>query len=433
MTCFTLTCDQTFPGPQTVEPLTPGVHCPLLTVLPAGLPGLSLRETSEMLSLLPFLLLLPPVTVSVTVTGYRGVLSLFQDRVDVGLCRARCLHTYSQQEQEEKQEKEKEEELEQCWTVCELLSAGPASPWARLCEEAADQLCRPGCLTACSHFTALSLSSSSTTLTSATSTPVLQEDLSPGYRLGLNCSLSLPPPEEKTVFLVVGQDSRGDWYELSQSPSTTVDLVPFITSLVIIKISHTGRLTVRRMAGCAGEQSGSSWHLRLDSLTRDSGIFRVRVDWSQPHPVSGARYAVSWSIGSVLGVLETDQTSASLSLPPHSTAVIQVSLIESGQSSDSLTVHTPPLTEEPKPPTSSSTLIILGLVGATFVFLLAILGISIYLYRRTPPLISPATSLSASFTSQQEKSLISFESFVRQNRISVSDLRLSVNVDHLVV
>ena len=113
--------------------------------------------------------------------------------------------------------------------------------------------------------------------------------------------------------------------------------------------------------------------------------------------------------------------------------MIQVSEIESGQSSDSLTVHTPPLTEEPKPPTSSSTLIILGLVGATFVFLLAILGISIYLYRRTPPLISPATSLSASFTSQQEKSLISFESFVRQNRISVSDLRLSVNVDHLVV
>ena len=363
--------------------------------------------------LLPLVLLVVPGPVSAGgPTEYGGVLSLFHDRVETGLCRARCLQTYS--EESEGSQAGEDLDLDQCWTVCQLLSVDPPT-WARVCQEGAGEVCRGGCLTACSHFTLLPSPSLG-----------LQEDTSPGYRLTRShtCSLSLPGGHPGTVFLVVGEDARGDWYEVSQTPHTSLDLVSFIVNLVIIKISHTGQLAVRQMAGCSGQQS-DSWQLQLVSLTRDSGIFQVTLDWSSTtsssstEPVRGTRFAVKWSIGSVLGVLETHQTSASLSLPPQSRAVVQVSEVETGRTSHSLTVRTPPLTEDPG---TARSLLTLGLAGATILALLLILGITIYLYRRTgsPPL-SPALSLSASFTSQQEKSLISFDTFVRENRISVSD------------
>ena len=200
-------------------------------------------------TLLVLLLVAPGLVTGVvplSVTGLEGVLSLFQDRVEVGLCRARCLQTGREVRQQE---------VEQCWTVCHLLSADPPT-WTRVCQEGAGQVCSAGCPTACSHFTGLP-------------SPALQEDSSPAYRLTRQtntCSLVLPTVQGGTVFLVVGEDSRGDWYELSQTPHTSLDLVPFIVNLVIIKISHSGQLSVRQMPGCTGHQP-SSWPLHLVSLT----------------------------------------------------------------------------------------------------------------------------------------------------------------------
>ena len=63
---------------------------------------------------------LVPVTASLS---QELVMSLFLDRVEVGLCRARCSHTYTEQEEEEGQ----------CWTVCHLLGTDPQT-WTRLCQ-----------------------------------------------------------------------------------------------------------------------------------------------------------------------------------------------------------------------------------------------------------------------------------------------------------
>ena len=321
-----------------------------------------------------------------------SVLSIFLDRVEVGLCRARCSHTYRGEAESESQ----------CWTVCHLLAADPPT-WARVCGEAG-HVCTAACLAACRHFSSLLGAS-------------LEDDLSPGYSVN-NCSLSLPRPLEATVFLVVGQDDNGDWYEVTQTRDTSVELVPYLTNVFVVRIPHTGNLAVTQVSSCQVEDDSQPWQPRLESVLSRDGIFEVRVEWTAP--LTGT-CAVSWAVGPVTGVLHTNLTWAQLPVPPLSTALIEVTVLATGDKSDTLTVHTPDIREEEEEEEEEveveekfhGVAVTLAVAGATGASLFTILIIITYLHRQ-----KPAT------TSHQERdrSLISFETFVKENRISIVDL-----------
>ena len=77
--------------------------------------------------------------------------------------------------------------------------------------------------------------------------------------------------------MVVGQDDNGDWYEVTQTRDTSVELVPYITNVFVVRIPHTGNLAVTQVSSCQVEDDSQPWQPRLESVLGRDGIFEVRV------------------------------------------------------------------------------------------------------------------------------------------------------------
>ena len=145
-------------------------------------------------------------------------------------------------------------------------------------------------------------------------------------------------------------------------------------------------------------------------------MFEARVSWS---PVREGRFSVRWSMGPVTGVLQTNVSWAHLPLPPLSSASVQVTDLITGDVSESLVVHSPDIIEEEEEEEEvtgeyDSAVVILIATVVSMVSLVVILIIAIHLQRLKGSLV----------TSHHERDLVSFETFIRENRIAINDSRV---------
>ena len=345
------------------------------------------------------------VTEVVSSTKLSDVLHIFRDRLEVARCRAGCdarLHG---------------EQRGQCWTVCHMLAADPHT-WARVCSLGRHHgVCDQTCLTACRLYTEgdLNLSTNSS----------LTMSLSDGR-------VTLHNKPAHSVMLLTGRDEAGDWYELGQSTDHHMDTVDTMVETFVICVTVSGDVTIARMEDSNTQDISEHWELFLDKIDREQNIFHVSVYWLSSE--GGQQFAVRWTIdGNIAGVVLTNDTSVTVSAPALAQVTLQVTDIVTGDLSDSLTITTPDIPDNSLQSSDNAGLIISLIIMFTLVIILAIV---IIIFRRTKP--SCTSSNNSLISTGQDKSIISFDTFVKKNQILVPPPNntlssLSVNVDLYVL
>ena len=253
------------------------------------------------------------------------------------------------------------------WELCsELAPASVTSPCSR------PSLARDRSLASvCRHFSLTNM------------TPSHQDDTrtaSPGLpwqfpaRLNISrCSVSwqpLAPPtnslkgeeeQQRSVYLVLGQDRAGQWYEVTQTTASVIRLQPLMAAklerLVVLGVrGDTGvqdSLSSAMVAGCGDQETTTQVPFTEDrKLTPrvtsvqafgDTGLAEVGLNW-RPHVevVQEAAYLVQWQRlpSTITGSLVTSEPAASLTLEAGSLYLVSVTDMTKGRISPPTAVNT---------------------------------------------------------------------------------------------
>ena len=230
------------------------------------------------------------------------------------------------------------------------------------------------------------------------------------------------------MIVLTGHDEAGDWYELGQFSGHQMDTVASMVETFLICVTVSGDVTIARLED--NSDVTDHWELFLDEIVREQDIFHVSVYWLSSQ--GGQQFAVRWTIdGNIAGVLLTNDTSVSVSAPAQAQVTLQVTDIVSGHQSDSLTVSTSDIKVNSLVMSDNPGLVISLIIMFTLFIILAIV---ITIFRRTKP--SCSNSNNSLISTGQDKSIVSFDTFVKNNHILVPSSAvssLSVNVDLYVI
>ena len=312
--------------------------------------------------------------------------SVISGLVTEAQCRAGCLSLWSQPG----------EERAECWTTCHE---------PHLCQQ--EETCGQGCRSACQL-----LGNRSDRLRGPRHLNTLQFSRIPTIR---GCSLSWGPLEVSpntlqtsvpstlsAVYLVVGQDRAGQWYELTQTINTSTTLEGTMTAklarLIVFGLTDSGLqdTVIMDMEGtnCSQmEMLRRSWQKkkteekdvgltpRLVSLglEEDSSLTEARLVWTGGE----GEYLVQWrklsSSLNIVGNLVTSQTSVEISLESDSLYMVTVREVRGDRVSPdtliSTSVTSPASTAQPADRISTEVIILLVL---TLLAVATVMGIILH-------------------------------------------------------
>ena len=189
------------------------------------------------------------------------------------------------------------------------------------------------------------------------------------------CSVSWPrlaPPtnslhgaetQPRSVYLVLGQDRAGQWYELTQTMTSETSLQPLMAAklarLVVLGVRDSGVQDslagdMEAVASCRPQETSTvvtftedrdlAPHMTSVQAFGDSGLAEVGLRWRGPHVeiVHEAAYMVQWQRlpGSITGNLVTSDLSASLTLEAGSLYLVTVTDMARGRISPPTAVNT---------------------------------------------------------------------------------------------
>ena len=325
-------------------------------------------------SLYLVLLLVLPVRV---VVGLNSDLdSVLLGRVGVAECRSKCLVKFPGDCSGG--------DCFMCWDVCGLLPS-QTQPWSHMCLN--KQICFKGCEAACSFYLnenrTPSINSSPVSANLDLSSPLVLNGCSVSWGSIAESSNSFPGskshnPLQNIVYIVLGKDGAGKWYEVEQTNRNYQDIdlriLTKLEELLLMAVSQDGLVTssrivlTRKVSSCETERnyrqprtfSGgsslrshtfSSWSPVLAGVARDGSMARAQVSWQDPGKVIGgvpARFLVRWELvssGQVVGSSLTNATSISiplynLHLYNNSNLRVYVRLLGSNFISTPLTIET---------------------------------------------------------------------------------------------
>lgn len=157
----------------------------------------------------------------------------------------------------------------------------------------------------------------------------------------------------RPVYLLLGRDGAGQWYEVNQTEMTrtliAVQTLAKLHELLLVAVGRHGvlisaQLPVDQDAVLAcrpdgrqpvGEHQQQRPHVSLETMETDGVLFRAVISWTVPSEAympsvapATARYLVRWRTvpeGFMAGSLLTNQTRAVLALLPSSHVVVEVS------------------------------------------------------------------------------------------------------------
>ena len=339
------------------------------------------------------------------------VLDIFQDRLLVAQCRAGCDLRYLGDHQHHQGA-----DRGQCWTVCHLLASAPPV-WARICESQASSVCGPGCQTACSLFRASDLE-------------IMEAREEAEVSEGGLVRVTSAREAGAVVNILVARDRDGAWYELMQTPEREMEAMGDMVEAWVIRVTAGGVVSVISV------KKAEHWELFLDHIEWDSGIYQVEVFWTKQNNniTAKEKVTVTWSLDTVQGVMVTTDTRVRLPVPPGARVTIQVRSEVTGAVSDSLTLEIPSTGQQEQTVSTSHTMSGSLLATVIFVglllFLAVTVGLVISLYRRTQRLGSSQSLHSVrvsspSLTTEKNKSILSFDTFVTRNKIAVPEIVLT--------
>jgi hypothetical protein len=284
-------------------------------------------------------------------------------RVSVAQCRAICLHQSTGFRMQPAQEED------ECWSACGRLVdvADVESQCRGGTEEVA--ACGPGCRRACRFYLNQNAVPSAKTgrLRTASPAPVGFSTL-PTLQ---GCQLTWGRPElsansltiggrqqpasvySRPVYLLLGLDGAGQWYEVNQTEETQTRIVyqtlAKLHDLLLVAVGRQGIFTsaqvhVSEMAiqACRpGDlQQQQQQHQQqlslpvLQKLESDGVLFRAVISWTSPavpasaSSTAAAQYLVRWRTipeGFLAGSLLTNATTATLALLADSMVQVEVS------------------------------------------------------------------------------------------------------------
>lgn len=325
---------------------------------------------------------------------------LLQARVGVAQCRASCLQedpTCSSTS------------CLACWQTCYK----DESELGRICE---DESCGEGCRTACNFYSGLnSIPAGRRTGRSRSlefsSSPTLSScgELSWGapsfsansFRVSSERSINSP------VFLVLGRDRSGRWYEINQTETLNtriqVQTLAKLQEIVIAGVERSGvmlntkiRVEEQVLEPCStssnpGEVKDESalspnFKLQLDGIVSQGPLVKVGLTWNQdfkvPSEFSGSRFLVEWNQvpeGFIRGSLYTNSSSVSLALLSSTLISVQVQDLAANLRSAPISVST----YSEKSNLDLNLALVLSIISILLSFL-ALLLILLRIYSKTP-------------------------------------------------
>ena len=175
--------------------------------------------------------LLPFLGQVISAVSHAGESAVLGGRVRVGRCRAKCLASFHEDTSCQ------EYECQQCWSFCQHIGVSEnEDEQSNICQH---EECGHGCKAACRFFL-----HSNTTPRRKVETKVGSLEFSHPPSL-FGCSLSWGElevssntlrsnrdtmPITSTVYLVLGQDRAGQWYEVTQTPETKAVMTGTMTA-----------------------------------------------------------------------------------------------------------------------------------------------------------------------------------------------------------
>ena len=308
--------------------------------------------------------------------------------------------------------------------------------------------------------------------------------LSPGCRLFW---ISVYPEQDPagSVLLVLGRDGSGRWYELQQTSSRSV-LLPSaslakLTLLRVLSVDRDGDVETAELIVPEREhhcsqpaaeelkpslitpELKSSWQPELESIRPAPGYHLAVVEWEErPGPaLYPAKYMVRWEAGEQVGMLLTNTTSVGVPVGPGADLQVEVSLLGTSRVSSPLLIPASggkdvdggSLTASGVGEGDGGSLtasVVLSVFATALVFSLVMLLLLLRLYssarggaiqnrggatRSKDGGIWSTDGDSPGFSSPPDRStatratLVSFESFLRNNRLSVRDLGLDLGLE----
>ena len=333
--------------------------------------------------------------------GAQQVLDIFHDRLLVAHCRAGCELVYKAQPLGA--------DIGQCWTVCHLMSSAPPV-WAKICESKGSSVCGAGCQTACSLYKVSELEIVETSE---------KAEVSEGGGL-VRLTSTIEAGDGAVVNILVARDGDGAWWELVQTPKLEMGSMVAMAEAWVVRVTAGGEVSIIDV------KERKHWELFLEYIKWESGVFQVEVYWTEDK--TRQKMTVSWSLGTVRGVLVTTDSRVRLPVPPGARVTIQVKDEGTGAVSDSLTLDIPDAceTETDAGQPGSGSLLVMLIFVMILIFLAVTIGLVISLYRRTLRLCSSQSLCSVRVSSQslsteKNKSILSFDTFITRNKISVPE------------
>jgi hypothetical protein len=385
-----------------------------------------------------------------------SVLQIFSDRLHVAHCRSGCLAGWKATGV--RGEKAIMSGQEQCWDVCGMLGSDTPT-WAEVCNR---EVCVGPCQIACKMFF-------STRTTIGQSKRNLFNEAPRIETCSVVWEIAPPAISQGLVFMVVGREGDGRWSEVDQTMGNSLKLTKRFVEVFVVALGGAGVEDIRKVhvvhasAECENVNKESDnedpWTILLDKIVPDGSIYQVHMHWEEKNASKQsvksenlpfrpqAKYAIRWEIDSVVGVILTNQSVAMIPLPPQSSITAEVSLLDSTLVSSSITVSTPALPTMDTLNTASVTTLSVSIIALLALSLLLILVMN--LYRRTKDIpnkldnessLGSGQSMSTSSTTietcGQNKSLVTFETFLEKYKISNLNFepkRKSISVELYVI
>ena len=288
-------------------------------------------------------------------SGHVSSGNVISSLVSVATCRAACLSQVTGAD------------TEQCWSMCHHVSQHPDT-----CDHPD---CGHVCSVTCHHY---SFSNQTPVMRRTGHNPVTTRFQFLRMPKISGCSMSWSPltpvsnsmtrsseSDAGTVYLVLGQDRAGQWYELSQSVSTWSTLAPSITMklarMVIMGVRrdgvHDSIIIDTKALECHQEENSvrrpAAVQRRVDTdltpvytvTNTDSPLLaELSLQWSGVVSDQSPRYLVQWTRlpegVDIVGNLVTGDTGVTLTLERDQHYVVSVQDISSGAVSAPLIVST---------------------------------------------------------------------------------------------
>ena len=322
-------------------------------------------------------------TLASTAVSFNVHDQVLQSRVTVGQCRAICMDNNSDDSCDQQCATD-------CWAHCAKLQefSTQQDQLSGMCQESSD--CGPGCQLACSSFlntnSVFSPSSQrqrrrSRARLEFSTVPVLTGcslswgELKQSANSFIKSAQVTKPTSvvEPVVFLVLGRDRAGTWYEVNQTLATEANIQPWtlgkLQYIHIIGVGKSGVLAAKTVPVPAYIprtcvlQTAEDIHVDSDDTIEDNivdetfridlvgiekldGIPRVVIAW-QDHPedlvsAGESKYLVRWRqipAGPVTGNMMTNSSMAKLPLLSTADVLVEVTRLAAAGSSASIYIN----------------------------------------------------------------------------------------------